>query len=98
MPMSALPGLSDIWENPKETARPLCKTRRQGSSETAFASVGAHLAARAGGPQRTTTRRLGVQLGRSAACVHGELRRLATTGFITLSAGSRGTLITVART
>src|SRR5690349_8360338 len=47
-----------IWENPKETARPLCKTRRQGSSETAFASVGAHLAARVGGPQRTTTRRL----------------------------------------
>jgi len=39
-----------------------------------------------------------VQLGRSAACVHGELRRLATTRFITLNAGSRGTLITVART
>jgi len=39
-----------------------------------------------------------VQLGRSAACVHDELRRLATTRFITLNAGSRGTLITVVRT
>jgi hypothetical protein len=48
----------------------------------------------AGGILRTTTRRLGVQLGRSAATVHGELRRLATTGLITLNADSRGTLIT----
>ena len=50
----------------------------------------------AGGALRTTTRRLGAQLGRPAASVHGELRRLATTGLITLNADSRGTLITVA--
>ena len=49
----------------------------------------------AGGALRTTTRRLGVQLGRSAASVHGELRRLATAGLISLNADSRGTLITV---
>src|SRR4029079_701401 len=49
----------------------------------------------AGGTLRTTTRRLGVQLGRPAASVHGELRRLATAGLISLNADSRGTLITV---
>ena len=49
----------------------------------------------AGGALRTTTRRLGVQLGRPAASVHGELRRLATAGLISLNADSRGTLITV---
>ena len=48
-----------------------------------------------GGSLRTTTRRLGVQLGRPAASVHGELRRLATAGLISLNADSRGTLITV---
>jgi predicted transcriptional regulator len=52
----------------------------------------------AGGALRTTTRRLGVQLGRPAASVHGELRRLATAGLISLNADSRGTLITVAKT
>ena len=49
----------------------------------------------AGGALRTTTRRLGVQLGRSAASAHGDLRRLATAGLIRLNADSRGTLITV---
>ena len=50
----------------------------------------------AGGMLRTTTRRLGVQLGRPAASVHGELRRLVSAGLISLNADSRGTLITVA--
>jgi hypothetical protein len=49
----------------------------------------------AGGSLRTTTRRLGVQLGRPAATVHGELRRLAGAGLIALNPDSRGTLITL---
>jgi hypothetical protein len=49
----------------------------------------------AGGTLRTITRRLGAQVGRPAASVHGELRRLANAGLISLSADSRGTLITV---
>jgi hypothetical protein len=51
----------------------------------------------AGGTLRTTTRRLGVQLGRPAASVHGELRRLATAGLISLNADSRGTMIALAK-
>ena len=51
----------------------------------------------AGGSLRTTTRRLGVQVGRPAATVHGELRRLAGAGLIALNADSRGTQITLAR-
>jgi predicted transcriptional regulator len=39
---------------------------------------------------------LGTQLGRPAASVHGELRRLAGAGLITLNADSRGTVITLA--
>jgi hypothetical protein len=50
----------------------------------------------AGGSLRTTTRRLGVQLGRPSASVHGELRRLAGAGLIALNADRRGTLITLA--
>jgi uncharacterized membrane protein len=51
---------------------------------------------RAGGLLRTTTRRLGDQLGRPAATVHGELRRLASEGLITLNADRRGTCIALA--
>jgi hypothetical protein len=51
----------------------------------------------AGGSLRTTTRRLGVQVGRPAASVHGELRRLAGAGLITLKTDSRGTLIMAMR-
>jgi hypothetical protein len=47
----------------------------------------------AGGILNTTTRRLGVQLGRPAATVHGELRRLAAGGLIKLNADRRGTNI-----
>jgi hypothetical protein len=54
------------------------------------------LVAAAGGALRTTTRRLGAQIGRPAASVHGELRRLAGVGLITLNTDSRGTLITAA--
>jgi hypothetical protein len=50
----------------------------------------------AGGTLRTTTRRLGDQLGRPAATVHGELQRLAAEGLITLSADRRGTFIGLA--
>jgi hypothetical protein len=50
-----------------------------------------------GGSIRTTTRRLGAQLGRPAATVHGELRRLASEGLITLNADRRGTCIALSR-
>ena len=46
-----------------------------------------------GGQIHTTTRRLGAQLGRPAATVHTELRRLAGAGLIALDFDSRGTRI-----
>ena len=48
-----------------------------------------------GGAIHTTTRRLGAQLGRPAATVHTELRRLAGAGLIALNSDSRGTRITL---
>ena len=50
----------------------------------------------AGGTLRTTTRRHGAQLGRPIASVHGSAALGSRAGLITLSADSRGTLITVA--
>jgi hypothetical protein len=52
----------------------------------------------AGGSLQTSTRRLGVQLGRPGATVHAELRRLAGAGLVMLNADSRGTRITLAPT
>ena len=46
-----------------------------------------------GGQIHTTTRRLGAQLGRPAATVHTELRRLAGASLIALNSDSRGTRI-----
>ena len=46
-----------------------------------------------GGSLRTTTRRLGAEVGRPPATVHTELRRLAASGLITLDADRRGTHI-----
>jgi hypothetical protein len=67
--------------------------------ERRFATPAAQAAVRnGGGLLRTTTRRLGVQLGRPAATIHGELRRLAAVGLITLNADSRGTLISAVPT
>jgi hypothetical protein len=47
----------------------------------------------AGGRLQTTMRALGVQVGRPAATVHSELKRLARQGLISMSSSSRGTLI-----
>jgi hypothetical protein len=49
----------------------------------------------AGGRLQTTMRALGAQVGRPAATVHGELKRLASVGLISLSSNSRGTLISL---
>ena len=82
-----------------ETVRaPVFKPIVQGRSDAAPAVQAAEivgLVREVGGALRSTTRRLGAQLGRPAASVHGELRRLATAGLISVNADSRGTLITV---
>jgi predicted transcriptional regulator len=49
-----------------------------------------------GGSLRTTTRRLGAELGRPAATIHSELRRLAADGLISVEADSRGRCIALA--
>jgi hypothetical protein len=49
--------------------------------------------AQQGGRAETSRRRLATALGRSPSAVHDELRRLAASGAITMTAGPRGTLL-----
>jgi len=49
--------------------------------------------AQQGGRAETSRRRLATALGRSPSSVHDELRRLAASGAITMTAGARGTLL-----